>query len=78
MNCCNEYGQCGQGHDCPARDKQMTTKKHPRTMQEAFGPYTSHTISEAVPPYDWQDKLVMTACAIVSFGLAIAVLWGAV
>lgn len=24
----------------------MTTKRYPRTMQEAFGPYTSHDIYE--------------------------------
>jgi len=21
MNCCDDYGQCDQGHDCPARKK---------------------------------------------------------
>lgn len=25
MNCCNDYGTCQQGHDCPAR----TTPLHP-------------------------------------------------
>lgn len=25
MNCCNEYGQCKQGHDCPARPTPLPT-----------------------------------------------------
>ena len=77
MNCCDDYGNCNQGRDCPARKKPMTTKKVPRTMQEAFGPYTSHAISEPIAPYDWQDRLVMAACCAVVAFLVIASLWGA-
>lgn len=25
MNCCNDYGQCRQGHGCPARDSDAMT-----------------------------------------------------
>ena len=29
-----------------------TTRKHPRTMQEAFGPYTSGTLHEPADQFD--------------------------
>ena len=37
----------------------MNTRKHPRTLNEAFGPYCSGKIEEAKRPFDWQDKVVM-------------------
>ena len=37
MNCCNQ--SCNQGRDCPNRKRKMNTRKYPRTLNEAFGPY---------------------------------------
>ena len=76
MNCCDDYGNCNQGRDCPVRKERMTTKKFPRTMQEAFGPYTSHAIAEPSRPYDWQDRRVMATCIAVVVCLVIASAWG--
>ena len=42
----------------------MQPIKHPRTLQEAFGPYTSHTITEIQRPLDWQDKVVIAVSII--------------
>jgi hypothetical protein len=33
-------------------ESDMTTKKHPRTLQEAFGPYTSEYV------YDEDDECI--------------------
>lgn len=41
----------------------MNTRRYPRTMQEAFGPYTSNQIAED-RPLDWQDKAVMIGGAV--------------
>ena len=35
------------------------TYRHPRTMQEAFGPHTSNQIDES-DPRDWQDSPLLT------------------
>ena len=34
-----------------------TTRKHHRTMQEAFGPYTSGTLHEPADQFDGKDFL---------------------
>lgn len=54
----------------------MQTRKHPRTMQEAFGPYTDNRIEEPPRPMDWQDKVVLTACIFGAVGCFIAIVWG--
>lgn len=42
----------------------MNTRKFPRTMTEAFGPYTSQIITEPIqPPMDPMDKVVLAVCA---------------
>lgn len=54
-----------------------TTRKYPRTMEEAFGPYQRGPISEPVRPMDWQDKLVLgasIAAAVACF--VVIVVWG--
>ena len=52
----------------------MQTRKHPRTLNEAFGPYCGNHISEPVRPFDWQDKLVMAASIICAVCVAL-ILW---
>lgn len=42
----------------------MQTRKYPRTLNEAFGPYCSNQIDEPKRPMDWQDKVVVIASAI--------------
>ena len=40
----------------------MNSRKYPRTLQEAFGPYTSHHVEE--PALDSIDKLTVFASAV--------------
>lgn len=46
-----------------------------RTMQEAFGPYTSRSIHEQYTPMDWQDKAVVIASvlALVALGVILVI-----
>lgn len=55
----------------------MQTRKHPRTLVEAFGPYTSTKIQETRRPMDKEDKLVIAASilALAGFLLAVATRW---
>ena len=74
MNCCDANGDCNQGRNCPIRKETMNSRKHPRTLNEAFGPYTSSKITETDPPYDWQDQVAILAGYLtVLFLIAIAV-----
>jgi hypothetical protein len=44
-----------------------------RTLHEAFGPYTSHAISEKVPSTDWDGIAIVLGCiAIVCAAYALA------
>jgi len=61
MNCCDAFGDCTQGRDCPVR-KHPTTRRYPRTMQEAFGPYTDNHIHEFENPLDKHDRIAVTVC----------------
>lgn len=45
----------------------MNPRKYPRTLNEAFGPYTGREFTS--PPMDWQDKLVLGAS--VAAGVAV-------
>lgn len=50
-----------------------TTRRHPRTMREAFGPHTSHLISEKKPFDDWSGvwiAVVMAALVVVPYLIA--------
>lgn len=42
------------------------TYRYPRTMQEAFGPYTDNTLYplQEETKMDYQDKAILVACAI--------------
>lgn len=76
MNCCDEYGNCNQSRDCPVRKETVNTRKHPRTLNEAFGPHTSTKITETDPPYDWQDRVIIAAGAVAIVGLIVIAVWG--
>ncbi len=54
----------------------METEKHPRTLQEAFGPYTSHHVAEPEGPTDWQDWVVIVASALTLLAVLVSALWG--
>lgn len=42
------------------------TGRHHRTMQEAFGPYTSSSLYiEEDRAFDFQDKIAMAACFVM-------------
>ena len=40
-----------------------TVRKHPRTLQEAFGPYTSNVITEATP-INWWAWVILAAVLV--------------
>lgn len=43
MNCCNDFGQCTQGHNCPARPAAVAPIKVQRRSCEALGVCRSRT-----------------------------------
>lgn len=48
-----------------------TTRRHPRSLNEAFGPHTSHIITEPQEHSDWDGVVIILGCiaavAIVYF-----------
>ena len=56
----------------------QTTRKHPRTMQEAFGPYTSRQIDEEPVPMILADKVVVTVSIAVMLTLLAALIAGVI
>ncbi len=54
----------------------QTTKRHPRTLEEAFGPYARGGIYEQPLEFGLADKVVTGLCGIILFGLLIAILAG--
>lgn len=53
----------------------MNTRKHPRTMQEAFGPYTTHELHE---PKSEDEGWLWWACIVgLSVAAAVAIAWTA-
>lgn len=44
----------------------MNTRKYPRTLSEAFEPYTSTKIEEAGMPLDKADAIVICGCALAA------------
>lgn len=53
-----------------------TTKRFPRTLQEAFGPYTSRTIYTEYTQLDRADKIVLIGCAVIGGAVLILALIG--
>lgn len=41
-----------------------TTRRHPRTLSEAFGPYTSQEIAEEIEPFERAERIVLWGCGI--------------
>ena len=54
----------------------QTTKRHPRTLEEAFGPYARGGIYEQPLEFGLADKVVTGLCGIILFGLLIAICGG--
>ena len=54
------------------------TYRHPRTMEQAFGPCTDHVLypTEEEPKMDIQDKIVMAASFIAAIVCAIVIALG--
>ena len=54
----------------------MNTRKYPRTMQEAFGSYTSNNL-EPMPDDDVTDvALVLASVAAVALAVVSLFVWG--
>ncbi len=54
----------------------MTTKKYPRTLEEAFGPYARGGIYEQPTPLSFADKVIVGLSGVILFGLLLAILTG--
>lgn len=54
----------------------MSTRRYPRTMEEAFGPYARGPVREPRRPFDRADLVVMTASAVVACVLLGLAVWG--
>ncbi len=54
----------------------QTTKRYPRTMEEAFGPGHRGGIYEPAPEFSLADKVIMGLCGVILFGLLLAILTG--
>lgn len=65
--CCNN--NCDQGRTCPNRT-ELNTRKFPRTLIEAFGPYTTPVITEyesdSYPDRWWAVMGVITVLSIIA------------
>ena len=55
-----------------------TTKRFPRTMEEAFGPGHRGGIYEPGPEFSLVDKVIMGLCGVILFGLLLAILLGVI
>ena len=53
----------------------QTTRKFPRTLSEAFGPYTSQHIEPAPEPMHPHDRVVLRACALAAIALVAFLIW---
>ena len=49
----------------------MNPRKFPRTMQEAFGPYTDHKIYSDLDPIHPHDKIVLWGCLFAVIALVL-------
>lgn len=56
----------------------QTTKRYPRTLEEAFGPYARGPISEPYTQLDLTDKIITGVAGVILFGLLLAILTGVI
>ena len=56
----------------------MPNDRYPRTMKEAFGPYTSSKIEEAGMPFDKADAIVICGSAIAAVAIVVLCLFGVI
>jgi hypothetical protein len=55
----------------------MQTRKYPRTLNEAFGPYAHYgQIVEPSKPMDWQDVVVVVGSVLTAVAVLVFVLRG--
>jgi hypothetical protein len=54
----------------------QTTKRHPRTLEEAFGPYARGGIYEKPAEFTVADKVITGLCGVILFGLLLAIVGG--
>ena len=54
----------------------MNTRKYPRTMQEAFGPYTSNQLEPMHDDSVTDVALVLASVAAVALAVMAIVMWG--
>ncbi len=50
----------------------MNTRKHPRTLNEAFGTYTSRDFYEPPASYPWSWWALMAAIGVVTVAVIVA------
>ncbi len=55
-----------------------TPRKHPRTLSEAFGPYTSNHIEETHDPMPREDKVMLIFCGCAAAVLLVLVAVGVI
>lgn len=55
----------------------MNTRKYPRTMAEAFGPYTSNQL-EPMPEADTATDVALVLAAVAAVLAAALFMWGLV
>jgi hypothetical protein len=54
----------------------QTTRRYPRTMQEAFGPYTSRSICEPYSPMALTDKIIVGVSLTICLSVFALILLG--
>jgi hypothetical protein len=55
----------------------MNPRRHPRTMQEAFGPYTTRDLHDKPTPMHRADKIVLRASIVAAVALFVILsIWG--
>lgn len=53
-----------------------TTRRHPRTLQEAFGPYTSRSVMSEHRQLDFADKVVVAGSLMALLALFLLAIFG--
>ncbi len=54
----------------------QSPRKHPRTMEEAFGPYTRGAIDEPYAPMPMIDKIVLIVSTVIGACVLAAIFSG--